>query len=361
MRKILLALPALVLLGAAAGCTDDDDMDPGDDGGDGGGDGGPPFTSGVSTLAGSGEAGDIDGSRGQARFSNPVNVALGPDGRVYVADFDNGRIRVVDAETGATSTLISRQGFSRPFAIAFAADGTMYVSTDRNPQGVHGPMAGTIWRVDIAAKTATPVSADMGRPRGMVALPDGTLAVSDYMHHVIQILDPRTGALTLLAGAWDAKGLVDGIGGAARFSTPYDMVYVNGGLVVADYDNHQLRRVELDGRVSVFAGAGVAGYADGALATARFNRPQGLAVAANGDIYVTDLGNHRVRRLRAGNVETVAGNGSAGFLDDDNPLASQFYGLEGIDVRPDGTKAFIADGNRGDDSAHHRVRRLEKL
>jgi sugar lactone lactonase YvrE len=357
MRKIL-ALTLLVALGGV-GCTSSSDD------GDGGGDDTtpppgsnvPPFTNGVSMLTGGPEAGLIDGRRGEAKLANPVNVAFGPDGKVYVADFDNGKIRVVNAEDGTTSTLIAATGFQRPFAMTFSSDGTLYVSTDRDPQGMSGPMAGTIWRVDIDARTATPLAVRIGRPRGIAVLPDGTIAVADYMHHVIQIFDPATGAVTPLAGTWDAKGFADGAGAAAKFSTPYGIVYANGALIVADYDNHRLRKVALDGTVSTFAG-GSAGFGDGGLSGSKFNKPQGLAVAGNGDIYVSDAENFRIRRIRGSNVETIAGDGQAGYVDSDDRLRAQFYGLEGIAVEPDGSMVYVADGSRGENLPYHRIRSI---
>ena len=361
MRKPLLALTALVTF-AGAGCTDSDDMKPGDGSGSGSGSGGdnvPPFTNGVSMLTGGAEAGYVDGIRGAAKLANPVNTAFGPDGRVYVADFDNGKIRVVDAEDGTTSTVVAINGFQRPFGMAFASDGTLYVSTDRDPQGQSGPMAGTIWRVDTAARTATPLAARIGRPRHIAVLPDGVIAAADYMHHVIQLVDPRSGAVTPLAGTWDSKGYADGVGGAAKFSTPYGIAVVNGALIVADFDNHRLRKVTLDGAVSTFAGTGAAGFADGALASAKFNQPQGLAAAGNGDLYLTDVQNFRVRRIHNGSVETVAGSGQPGYIDNDDRLAAQFYGLEGICVEPDGASVFVADGTRGETVPYHRIRSIK--
>jgi len=353
MQKPLLAL-LLLLMSPVAGCTDSDDDMPPPSGPDV-----PPFTNGVSMLSGWEEAGYKDGIRGEARFANPVNVACGPDGKVYVADFDNGKIREVDAEDGTTSTVIATGGFQRPFGMAFAPDGTLYVSTDRDPQGGSGPMAGTVWRIDVSARTATPIKAQIGRPRGLAVLPSGKLAVADYMHHVIQVLDPATAALTPLAGAWDVKGTTDGAGAVARFATPYGLAFVNGALIVADFENNRLRRVALDGTVSTFAGAGLAGFADGGLATARFNKPQGLAVTGNGDLYVTDIENFRIRRIRGSSVETIAGSGQPGYADNDDRLAAQFYGLEGLCVTADGSMVFIADGSRGEPAPYHRVRSIK--
>lgn len=360
-RALVLCLVTLI------GCTSNKpgvpaDAGGGDDGG-GGEDGGidtmPPRTGRVGTLAGTFEAGLVDGTGSAARFSNPANVAVGPDGKVYVADYDNFRIRVVDPADGATTTLFTMATFQRPFGMAFAGDGTLYVSTDRNPQGAQSPMSGTIWTIDIVAKTATPLVENIGRPRGLAVLPDGKIVATDYQHHVVELVDPVTKAVQVLAGTFDLAGRADGVGGEARFANPYDVVVVGGEIVVADRTNHQLRKVALDGTVTTLAGTGVPGYADGALAAAAFNRPHGLAVTASGDIYITDLDNYRVRRISGGMVDTIAGNGMGGHADSDDRLAAQFFGLEGLAATADGGKLFVADGNRGEALPYNRIRVIE--
>jgi DNA-binding beta-propeller fold protein YncE len=243
--------------------------------------------------------------------------------------------------------------------MTFAGDGTLYISTDRNPQGQQGPMTGTIWKIDIVAKTATPLVENIGRPRGLAVLPDGRIVATDYQHHVVELIDPVTHAVQVLAGTVDQFGRTDGVGAEARFSNPYSVVVVNGEIVVADRSNHLLRKVTLAGTVSTLAGTGVAGFADGALATAAFNRPQGLAATASGVIYVTDLENFRVRRISGGTVDTIAGNGTGGFADGDDRLAAQFYGLEGLATVADGSKLYVADGGRGDELPYNRVRMIE--
>jgi hypothetical protein len=345
----------LLFSGLVAGCATNGSGD--DNGGDDDGD--VPFTSGVSTLAGSAEAGYVDGARKVARFSNPVNVAF-HDGKVYVADFDNSKLRAIDATTHVTNTVIVQQGFQRPFGMVFAPDGTFYVSTDNDPTGAHNPMSGTIWRVDVNAKKATAVATAIGRPRGMAVLSDGRIAVADYLHHVIEIVDPKTGKATTIAGAFDAPGMVDGAGAAARFSSPYYIVARSDGkLVVTDFDNNRLRLVGLDGTTTTLAGATQAGFVDGAMASARFSHPQGMVAAANGDVYLTDLGNYRIRKIAGDQITTVAGNGMAGAVDNDDPLMSELYGLEGVSVVPDGSMLYVADGNRGEAVPFNRVRQVK--
>ena len=358
--KLISICVALGLVGSA-GCSSSSG---GDDDGGGGGDGAiddlPPFTNGVSTLTGHADPGDVDGPRGAARFANPVNVAYGPDGKLYVADFDNGKIRAVDVDDGTTTTVIAQAGFRRPFGMAFTADGRLFVSTDADPQGNQNPMSGTIWRINITARMASVVAANVGRARGLAALADGRLAFTDNQSHVLQILDPSTGTVSPLAGSRGQAGMVDAVGAAARFNAPYALVQRgDGSLIVAELDNHRLRVVDLDGSVSTLAGAGAPGYTDGAMSAARFNNPQGLAMASNGDVYITDLGNYRVRRLRGDTIETVAGNGTGGYADSDNRLSAELYGLEGVSLKPDGSMLFIADGGRGEDVPFNRIRTVK--
>ena len=355
----MLKTATVFLLAALAACgtttAADDDANPGDD--TPGGDDAPPLTNGVSTLSGHAEAGYVDGKRGVARFNNPVNCAY-RDGKVYVADFDNGKIRVVDAATGQTSTLIATQGFQRPFGMAFAPDGTLFVSTDRGPQNEMGPMAGTIWRIDVAARVATPIAVGIGRPRGLAILPNGKIAASDYQNHVVSLVDPVSGAVQPLAGAWQTSGMVDATGAAAMFNAPYDLAVKDGKLIVADYGNHRLREVSLDGSVRTLAGVGAAGFGDGAMTAAKFSHPQGLAITSSGDLYVSDLENFRIRKV-TGDVATSSGSGEGGYLDSDNLLEAQFFGLEGVCENPDGSMLFVADGGRGESVPYNRIRSVK--
>jgi len=357
MSTTRLAL-CLLVAGLAAGCATSSSN--GDDNGmTGGDDGDVPFTNGVSTLAGSANAGFADGARKVALFSNPVNVAF-HNGTVYVADFDNSKLRAIDATTHVTTTVISQQGFQRPFGMAFAPDGTFYVSTDNGPTGAHDPMSGSIWKIDVQGKKATLVATAIGRPRGMAVLSDGRIAVADYMHHVVEIVTPATGKATVIAGSFDAPGMVDGAGAAARFSTPYYVaVRSDGKLVVTDFDNNRIRLVGLDGTTTTLGGAAQAGFVDGSMASARFSHPQALSAAANGDIYLTDLDNFRVRKISGDQITTVAGNGMGGAVDNDDPLMSELYGLEGLSVVPDGSMLYVADGNRGEEVPFNRVRQVK--
>src|ERR1700759_4063365 len=160
MSKTRFAL-CVLMAGLFAGCTSDSSSAMGEDGGGGGGGGGDdgdvPFPNGGRTLSGAAEAGYVDGARKVARFSDPVNVAY-HDGMLYVADFDNGKLRAIDVNTHVTSTVINQKGFARPFGLAFPPDATLPAPPDNTQAGSHDPMSGTIWKVDVQARTAAVVA-----------------------------------------------------------------------------------------------------------------------------------------------------------------------------------------------------------
>lgn len=317
----------------------------------------PELGDGVSTLAGCAEPGTDDGPRGVGRFSNPVNVlGTGAGGDVYVADFDSGRVRVVSPD-GTTRTLVAQTNFLKPFGLALAG-GALYVSTDDNDRGTHSPDTGTVWRVNLSTGAATVIVRDVGRPRGLMPLPDGRLVLSDYVHHTVSLLDPATGRVSLLAGARDLAGYADGTGGAARFSSPYGVALLpDGRIAVADYGNHRIRAVGLDGKVTTLAGTGLLGRVDGPATTASLGYPQGLASDSTGILYITDTASYTIRTLEQDKVATVAGAGAGGWSDGALRDAA-FWGLEGMAVSPDGNTLWVADGSRGEPKPYNRVRRV---
>jgi DNA-binding beta-propeller fold protein YncE len=221
------------------------------------------------------------------------------------------------------------------------------------------PGSGALWIVDLATGVPSIVLGGLGRPRGLVVLPSGELLISDYQGHTLRKLDLATKKLSAFAGLENVPGLADGHGGTARFSEPYGMALLPGGnVVVADQGNHALRLVTPSGEVVTIAGGNGPGMVDGPAMEAHFHSPRDVAVDAAGNIYVTDVGNHRIRRLGLdGMVQTVAGDGTAGFADGEG-TAARFFGQEGIDAMPDG-KIVVADGSNGEKEPYHRVRVLE--
>jgi len=347
--------------GSSSGDDDGGGDGSGDDAGTGSDGGGntfdqPPLTDGVATLAGWSTPGNVDGPRNQALFDNPVNVAVTGDGDVLVADFGNSQIRKVSPE-GDVSTISQPPGegmFVRPFGMAIDGS-TLYVQTDGNSLGQPG---GALWRMSVAGSAPELLRDNVGRARGLAVLPDGRVVLADYEAHVLRLFNPENGTLTLLAGAENQPGMVNATGAEAKFNIPYDLVVIDtGDLLVSDFGNNRIRRVTVDGVVTSYAGSGSPGMSNGSLDTASFNAPQGLALKSDGTIFITDTGNFSVRRISGDQVSQVAGDGSPGYLDSENPMEAEIYGLEGVDIDPTGTYLYVADGNRGEDGPYHRVRR----
>ena len=315
----------------------------------------------VSTLAGSGTAGAQEGTGGSARFDNPVGVALVGASDLFITEYDGGRIRRL-TRAGVTSPLTAQAGFVGCFGIMAAASDRLLVETDFDATGKKTATSGTLWNVALGSGAATQLVTGMGRPRGLVPASGGQTWVTDSRSHTISMMSASNGQLTRIAGAADIPGYVDGNGGSARFNTPLGATQLSdGSLIVADSANHCLRRVASDGSVTTFAGSSAAGMVDGAAADARFDRPIAVASDTAGNVYVSDAGsNHRIRRVTAaGQVATLAGNGTAGFADGAGADA-ELYGQEGLawEHTSEGDVLYIADGNGGDGSNYHRVRKL---
>ena len=313
----------------------------------------------VTTVAGGPNPGTADGVLGTGLFSNPVSVAIEPEGSLVVADFDTDRLRRVSV-AGTISTLTNQDTFLRPFGLAFSGS-QLYAQTDADPSGDNGSTTGTLWRVDRSSGVATVVAADIGGPRGFAALSDGRFVLSDFANQRVALLNILTGVTTDLAGLAGCPGSANGTGAWARFLNPQGVVVLAGNrIIVADRESHLLREISLTGVVTTFAGDGVAGTIDGPRASARFVAPQALAVDGSGAILVSDVDAHRIRRIASdGTVMTIAGDGSAGFADGSGQHA-EFFGQEGLAVSADGKTIYVADGTGGSDTPvpYNRVRKI---
>jgi streptogramin lyase len=157
-------------------------------------------------------------------------------------------------------------------------------------------------------------------PFGVENGPDGALYITCVGTHRVLRLDRKRGRLTSVAG--DGRRGYSGDGGpatAAMLNEPYEVRFDSRGtMLILEMQNHLLRRVAAgSGTITTLAGDGIAGYrGDGGPARqARFHDPHSLVLDADDNIYVSDLANHRVRRIDAasGQIETVAGNGERGL------------------------------------------------
>jgi len=281
----------------------------------------------VITFAGAaGQAGNIDGQGGAARFDHPMDVSADVSGNVYVIDTSAQTVRLI-SPTGSVSTRAGRPGFGGradgdgagarffyPAGIAAAAAGTVYIADTgthslrvMSPSGAIGTVAGTTGQT--GSTDAAGSAALFAYPDGIALDGGGNVYVADRNNHVIRKVSP-TGAVITFAGAAGLPGSADGPGAAARFFDPSSVAVDGGGNVfVADSGNSTIRKITPDGSVTTFAGlAGSAGSADGVGAGARFNAPQGVAADSVGNIYVADTNNNTIRKVTSnGTVSTLAG------------------------------------------------------
>jgi sugar lactone lactonase YvrE len=317
----------------------------------------------VSTLVGGSESGTADGDAATARFSNPVSIARITDSNLIVADYDSSLLRQVTAGTGTVATLPANASLSQPYGLA-VVNNVLFAHTDKNTQGAKDQSTGTIWSIDTSLGTATVLQENLGRPRALAELGSSQLLIADDAHHVVNKFDLSSKALDLVAGVQDCRGYADGQSSKALFNGPAGVVVrSDGAFVVADAGNARIRLVTADGTVSTLAGDGVAATVDGpASTTARFVHPRAIAIDGLDNLYVSDDGAHRIRRIDTqGIVVTIAGAGnSANAFADGSGETARFAGQEGIAVSRDGKTIYVADGTGGSEDpaqqVFHRIR-----
>ncbi|MFI8192701.1 RICIN domain-containing protein [Streptomyces sp. NPDC085946] len=208
----------------------------------------------------------------------------------------------------------------------------------------------------FAGDNESAVSAQLNRPYGIAVDGTGTLYFSDYNNHRVRKIT-TDGKISTVAGAGTAGYRGDGGPAvAAQLNGPREVAVDGAGTVyIADSNNHRIRKVTADGTISTVAGTGAAGFrGDGGPATAaQLNLPLSVAVDRTGDLYIVDYRNQRVRKISTdGTISTVAGTGTAGYRGDGGPAVSaQLNNLHGVAVDGAGD-LYIADyGN-------HRVRKV---
>lgn len=266
-------------------------------------------------LAGtSGLQGSADGKGASARFDTPGGLALEASGNLLVADTGNHTIRRI-APDGTVTTVAGAAGqpgstdgvgtlarFNGPAALVVAGSGSVYVSDSQNHTirllasdgtvTTFAGLAGKPGQVDGALSVA-----QFNQPNGLALAPGGTLYVADYGNACIRAISPG-GTVSVLAGLYNNHGYVDGTGTTARFYLPVGLALDASGLLyVADAGNHAIRRVTASGTVSVLAGSGTSGNADGAGSAGLFFLPCGVAVAPSGNLVVADTNNHILRSI----------------------------------------------------------------
>jgi hypothetical protein len=275
----------------------------------------------------------------QSWMSYPCDLKFTSSG-CYVLDWNSHRVRRVTAENT----------FQTVVGSDFVGDGDIALG-DRVAPGVPGT---TIY---------------LNHPTDVDELPGGLILVTSWHNHKLRVLNPNTGLVYVSCGS--AAGFL-GDGGQAKdalVNQPSQSVVTSDGTIyILDQRNQRVRKIAPDGTVSTVVGSGCAGAGCvGAFAgdggpplAARLNMPTGgnpaigggITMDAQGRLYIADVLNHRVRRVDFGldRIETVAGNGIAGFAGDGgSAVDASLNNPRDIEIGPDGNLYIV-------DKANHRVR-----
>jgi hypothetical protein len=268
----------------------------------------------VSTLAGV-PRGNGDGMGSSAWFYDPHSITA--DGtNLYVADTGNNTIRKIVIASGEATTLAGTA------SIPGSNDGTGSAAQFNTPAGI--------------------------------AIDGTNLYVSDMGNHTIRKVVIATGVVSTLAGTAGSSGGDDGTGSTARFNGPIGITTDGTNLYVADHDNNTIRQIVINtGVVTTLAGtAGIFGYDDGIGGNAHFAGPQGI-VRDGGSLYVSDTGNHTIRKIDIGTAEvtTLAGTAWSSGSGDGSGTEAQFNEPRGI--ASDGTSLYVAD------AGNHTIRKID--
>jgi prepilin-type N-terminal cleavage/methylation domain-containing protein len=262
----------------------------------------------VTTLAGSGTGGFLDSTGAAAQFFSPRGVAVDSAGTVYVADSRNQRIRKITS-AGVVTTLAgsgtagfldgngTSAQFNYPNGLAVDSTGTVYVADSNNNRirkvsaaGVVTTLAGT-----GTAGLVDGGSAQFSAPRGVAVDSAGFVYVADTSNSAIRKISAG-GVVSTLAGG--VAGFTDGTGAAAQFNFPRGVAVDSAGTVyVADSSNNAIRKITSAGVVTTLAG-GVGGYVDGTGTAAQFNNAYGVSVDFDSTLYIADTNNYLIRVIR---------------------------------------------------------------
>lgn len=275
--------------------------------------------------------GVIDGLWHPQRFSDELYMPAGLtmlDGNLVIADSMCDRIKVIDGESN------QRIGKPGQYGLAYADSGAL----------VDGYRENALFM----------------KPYGVDAAPNGDIIISDTGNHVIRKVDD-TFVITIAGNGF--SGYRNGKETEAQFNSPRAAVTGSDGIIyVADTMNHVIRIIDAEGNVSLYTGQPEnAGYEDGLLESAMFFEPSGLALSAEGVLYVADAGNHSIRKIENGIVSTVAGqpgviygtnNYSEGaYIDGENTIA-RFNFPRDVALMGDGSLVVA-------DSMNHAVRLIK--
>jgi DNA-binding beta-propeller fold protein YncE len=294
----------------------------------------------IATVAGNGEPGTAGdgGPATMASLNEPKNVIFDQEGNLYIADSENHLIRRVDWQTGIIHTIVGsaevqdsgvREASSFPSQQFQAEDEDPLADFLDSPTKAYTQapdLSGTVRYVVGKRMEAVRFGGDGGAasqahlnfPSGIAIDENGMLYIADTWNHRIRRVDTLTGVIHTIAGTGQPKWMGDGgPADSAALNEPVALVIdMKGKLYIADQTNNRVRMIDtLTGIITTIAGTGEAGYnGDHIPATeAGLAGPSGLALDEEGNLYIADTFNGRIRKIDAqsGSIETVVGDGES--------------------------------------------------
>ncbi|MFI5141167.1 MAG: hypothetical protein ACHQII_02320, partial [Bacteroidia bacterium] len=273
-------------------------------------------TGSISILAGSTSVGSSNGTGTGASFNQVEGITYDSLGNLYVADHYNNMIRKIVIASGLVTTvagsttagLVNGVGtaaqFNGPIGVACDGKGNLFVTDGYNniirkivlSTGVVSTLAGSSGAGSV---NGTGTAAQFNTPDGIACDGNGNLYVTEIFNHQIRKIEISSGVVTTLAGSLSNDASIDGTGTSAGFINPFGICYDGkGSLYVADDSSNQVRKIDAStGNVTTIAGSTTSGNVNGTGTMARFKRPYAITSDIQGNLYVTDNGNHEVRKI----------------------------------------------------------------
>lgn len=295
----------------------------------------------VETYAG-GESGFVDGPALQARFAEPLQIAITPTGAIYVIDQFNRAIRKID-ESGIVSTIIEPLGYKEYTAITSDGQGQIYVATD----GQISRLNGNKLEVLVTGTDGFESTYFYG-VEGLAIHPDGNIYFTERSNYKIMKLS-LDGTLSKYAGG--KQGFKDGLVEQAEFNGINRLYISNDGLFyISDAKNHKIRKIS-SGSVTTIAGTEY-GFGDGPGNNSRFAFPNSLTKDKEGSLYVADEGNDCIRKISvAQQVSTIADDYQYAGYSDGIGIKAKFFSPRSIAINKEGV-LYVCD------QKNHRIRKI---
>lgn len=292
----------------------------------------------ITTVAGTGSSG-FSGDGGlatTAKLNLPFNLTFDESDNIYIADTYNNSIRRIDKESGIITTVVGTADKKKvselktPTGLTFDNNNNLYVADLANLRirKVDLNTGSSITLVGKKSETEFPnIDDSLGGPFNVVFDKEGNLYVSVNGDSNVKKVDFYTGKVSVVAGTGEVGFSGDG-GQAtqAKLANPTGLALDGkGNLFISDSGNERIRKVNLStGIITTIAGTGETGFfgEDIDATKAQLANPLGLAIDKSGDLYVVDRGNNMIRKIAmsTGKISTIAGNGEAGY-DGDGDLA----------------------------------------